>query len=160
LRTSSGRCWTNIATAFYRSPQMTQHLFCPDGCQQSSWPYLISLQSTRQGTSRCVTSSHSRQSRLPQAYNLDYTTLLIILITAPLIPGGSSGSTDIIGFLRPKFNTSIQRWRNTKYRFQEPSHTHTHTHTHTKHSMVWVREQTIPTERPPLVDEVIANFCG
>jgi hypothetical protein len=27
-------------------------------------------------------------------------------------------------------------------------------------SMVWVRERTIPTERPPLVGEVIANFCG
>jgi hypothetical protein len=27
-------------------------------------------------------------------------------------------------------------------------------------SMVWVRERTIPTERPPLVSEVIANFCG
>jgi hypothetical protein len=25
-------------------------------------------------------------------------------------------------------------------------------------SMVWVRERTTPTERPPLVDEVIANF--
>jgi hypothetical protein len=24
--------------------------------------------------------------------------------------------------------------------------------------MVWVRERTIPTERPPLVGEVIANF--
>jgi predicted membrane-bound dolichyl-phosphate-mannose-protein mannosyltransferase len=24
--------------------------------------------------------------------------------------------------------------------------------------MVWVRERIIPTERPPLVDEVIANF--
>jgi hypothetical protein len=29
-----------------------------------------------------------------------------------------------------------------------------------KISMVWVRERTIPTERPPLVGEVIANFCG
>jgi hypothetical protein len=29
-----------------------------------------------------------------------------------------------------------------------------------KNSMVWVREWTIPTERPPLVGEVIANFCG
>jgi hypothetical protein len=29
-----------------------------------------------------------------------------------------------------------------------------------KNSMVWVRERTIPTERPPLVGEVIANFCG
>jgi hypothetical protein len=28
-----------------------------------------------------------------------------------------------------------------------------------KNSMVWVRERTIPTERPPLVGEVIANFC-
>jgi hypothetical protein len=27
-------------------------------------------------------------------------------------------------------------------------------------SMVWVRERTIPTERPPLAGEVIANFCG
>jgi hypothetical protein len=27
-------------------------------------------------------------------------------------------------------------------------------------SMVWVRERTIPTERQPLVGEVIANFCG
>jgi hypothetical protein len=25
--------------------------------------------------------------------------------------------------------------------------------------MVWVRERTIPTERPPLVGEMIANFC-
>jgi hypothetical protein len=29
-----------------------------------------------------------------------------------------------------------------------------------KNSMVSVRERTIPTERPPLVDEVIPNFCG
>jgi hypothetical protein len=29
-----------------------------------------------------------------------------------------------------------------------------------KNSMVWVRERTIPTERPPLVGEVTANFCG
>jgi hypothetical protein len=29
-----------------------------------------------------------------------------------------------------------------------------------KNSMVWVRERTIPTERPPLVGKVIANFCG
>jgi hypothetical protein len=27
-------------------------------------------------------------------------------------------------------------------------------------SMVWVRERTIPTEQPPLVGDVIANFCG
>jgi hypothetical protein len=27
-------------------------------------------------------------------------------------------------------------------------------------SMVWVRERTIPTERPPLVGEAIANLCG
>jgi hypothetical protein len=26
-------------------------------------------------------------------------------------------------------------------------------------SMVWVHERTIPTEQPPLVGEVIANFC-
>jgi hypothetical protein len=27
-------------------------------------------------------------------------------------------------------------------------------------SMVWVRERTMQTERPPIVGEVIANFCG
>ena len=31
--------------------------------------------------------------------------------------------------------------------------------THT-HSVALVRERTIPTERPPPVDEVSANFCG
>jgi hypothetical protein len=29
-----------------------------------------------------------------------------------------------------------------------------------ENSVVWVRERTIQTERPPLVGEVIANFCG
>jgi hypothetical protein len=28
-----------------------------------------------------------------------------------------------------------------------------------KNSVVWVRERTIPTERPPLAGEVRANFC-
>jgi hypothetical protein len=28
-----------------------------------------------------------------------------------------------------------------------------------KNSMVWVRERTVPTERPPLVGEAIANFA-
>jgi hypothetical protein len=40
-----------------------------------------------------------------------------------------------------------------------------HTLEHTKltkktNSMVWVRERTIPAERPPLVGEVGANSCG
>jgi hypothetical protein len=29
-----------------------------------------------------------------------------------------------------------------------------------QNSMVRVRERTIPTKRPPLVGEVIVNFCG
>jgi hypothetical protein len=29
-----------------------------------------------------------------------------------------------------------------------------------KKTIVLVRERTIPTERPPLVGEVIANLCG
>jgi hypothetical protein len=32
--------------------------------------------------------------------------------------------------------------------------------TYKLNSMVWVRERTIPTERPPLVVEVITNFYG
>jgi hypothetical protein len=27
-------------------------------------------------------------------------------------------------------------------------------------SVAWVRERTLPTERPPLVGKVSANFCG
>jgi hypothetical protein len=34
------------------------------------------------------------------------------------------------------------------------------TKTKNLNSMVWVRERTIPTERPPLVGEVTDNFCG
>jgi len=38
---------------------------------------------------------------------------------------------------------------------------HTYTHTKTKlNSVALVRERTIPTERPPPVGEVSANFCG
>jgi hypothetical protein len=33
-------------------------------------------------------------------------------------------------------------------------------YTSNNNSMVWVRERTTPTERPPHVGEVIANFCG
>jgi hypothetical protein len=29
-----------------------------------------------------------------------------------------------------------------------------------QYKTLWVRERTIPTERPPLVGEVSANFCG
>jgi hypothetical protein len=29
-----------------------------------------------------------------------------------------------------------------------------------KNSMVWIHERTVPTERPPLVGEAIANFYG
>jgi hypothetical protein len=39
--------------------------------------------------------------------------------------------------------------------FPSPSRSHVKK----KNSMVWVRERTIPTEQPPLVDEVIDNFC-
>jgi hypothetical protein len=47
------------------------------------------------------------------------------------------------------------RLPNTRNKF----HSHHITNKQTD-SMVWVRERTIPTERPPLVGEVIANFCG
>jgi hypothetical protein len=41
-------------------------------------------------------------------------------------------------------------------------HIITHTHPKTKLKTPWlvVRKRTIPTERPPLVSEVSANFCG
>jgi hypothetical protein len=34
-----------------------------------------------------------------------------------------------------------------------------HTYHDIKNSVAWVRERTIPTERPPFVTEVSANFC-
>jgi hypothetical protein len=34
------------------------------------------------------------------------------------------------------------------------------THQILTYSVALVRKRTIPTERPPLVDEVSANFCG
>ena len=36
----------------------------------------------------------------------------------------------------------------------------TETDIYTLHSVALVRERTIPTERPPPVSEVSANFCG
>jgi len=42
-----------------------------------------------------------------------------------------------------------------------PSYTVNYTHAQTKlNSVVLVRKRTIPTERPPPVGEVSANFCG
>jgi hypothetical protein len=38
-------------------------------------------------------------------------------------------------------------------------HTIRISHSTQKNSVAWVRERTIPTERPPLVGEVSANFC-
>ena len=39
-------------------------------------------------------------------------------------------------------------------------HTPTRIQTKKKHPVALVRERTIPTERPPPVGEVSANFCG
>jgi hypothetical protein len=49
-------------------------------------------------------------------------------------------------------------WRNeSKIWSQSSKHTK---QTNKTSSVAWVREQTIPDERPPLVGEVSANFCG
>ena len=39
-------------------------------------------------------------------------------------------------------------------------HTPLHSQTNKTNSVALVRTRTIPTERPPLVGEVSANFCG
>jgi len=46
-------------------------------------------------------------------------------------------------------NCMAVTWRGTKY-----------CHTQKKNSVALIRERTIPTERPPPVGEVSANFCG
>jgi hypothetical protein len=46
---------------------------------------------------------------------------------------------------------NIDRW------FQIKSH---YMNMNKKHSVALVRKRTIPTELPPLVGEVSANFCG
>jgi hypothetical protein len=48
------------------------------------------------------------------------------------------------------------RWRY----FNPPPHGHDFSQVLLLSTMVWFREWNIPTERPPLVGEVIANFCG
>jgi hypothetical protein len=55
--------------------------------------------------------------------------------------------------------TSIFR-RHIWVQVNEPRNLNFTTKTKNLNSMVWVRERTIPTERPPLVGEVIANLCG
>jgi hypothetical protein len=59
--------------------------------------------------------------------------------------------------------TDMRTNTSTRY-FLHDCHTSTKSymskHTCKKNSMVWVRERTIPTERPPLVGEVIANLWG
>jgi hypothetical protein len=52
-------------------------------------------------------------------------------------------------------------WMGTdKFRLLAKGWMYANQQTKQTNSMVWVRERTIPTERPPLVGEVIANFCG
>jgi hypothetical protein len=54
-------------------------------------------------------------------------------------------------------------WISSPYALSSMSrrqHMYTNIKIYKKNSMVWVSERTIPTERPPLVVEVIANFCG
>jgi hypothetical protein len=50
--------------------------------------------------------------------------------------------------------------RTTSFESFDNVHIHMSSESIKKISMVWVRERTIPTERPPPVGEVIANFCG
>jgi hypothetical protein len=63
----------------------------------------------------------------------------------------------------------INRWNNTFWIVRRQCNLAKHGHKTARfkckiwtklNSMVWDRERTIPTERPPLVGEVIANLCG
>jgi hypothetical protein len=86
---------------------------------------------------------------------------------------GSGSWDDVLGRLQEIRHILIMM--SESHRNEIPSLTllpiyplHAHVNTHSKsnssslhyNSMVWVCERTIPTERPPLVSEVIANFCG
>jgi hypothetical protein len=58
----------------------------------------------------------------------------------------------------PTFRRNISPWSSVSN--SNPNLSHSILLEKTKlSSMVWVRERTIPTERPPLVGEVSANFC-
>jgi hypothetical protein len=49
------------------------------------------------------------------------------------------------------------KYNNSQYKHSSPCYMYFNSK---KNSLVSVHERTIPTERPPLVGEVIANFCG
>jgi hypothetical protein len=52
-------------------------------------------------------------------------------------------------------------WLRVEYALQNKQNEYINTRTKTKlNSVALVRERTIPTERPPPVGEVSANFCG
>jgi hypothetical protein len=55
------------------------------------------------------------------------------------------------------WNTTVMEWALFAFGF---SPLLKHTFRLNVDSVVWVRERTIPTERPLLVDEASANFCG
>jgi hypothetical protein len=55
----------------------------------------------------------------------------------------------------------VSFYQNAQLRILGASEHHVHHNNDLKvHQQNGFRERTIPTERPPLVGEVIANFCG
>jgi hypothetical protein len=110
---------------------------------------------------RHFTSLHTLSSR---CISVLFSHLCIGLLSG-LFPSGFPNNTVFITSRfsdTPRLSNSPSRHSNHRYKtvcslllLLPPSNKNKQTN-----SMVWVRERTIPTERPPLVNEVIANFCG
>jgi hypothetical protein len=102
---------------------------------------------------------YSRFSRLELLFFIPSSSLVVLTRLSGL---GSRPSTPLKNMVAPGIKSRIldPKPGALTTRPQRQS-IYFHTKKKTKlSSMVWVRKRTIPTERPPLVGEVIANFCG
>jgi hypothetical protein len=92
-------------------------------------------------------------------------------LTLPFSPNRTwLSSTAHPTFLFPRLKIKVKGWyfdrlswsrQNCSWCWTPSQNTASKMQTNKKtNSMVWVRERTIPTKRPPLVGEVIANFCA
>jgi hypothetical protein len=98
-------------------------------------------------------------------FNLKYFSVFFSVCAFWLVTGSAVKSTSLMQLRNNSvygalFDNRFLPWRCKQVSWwwlYDMSLAATHTHKR-KNSMVWVREWTIPTERPPLSDEVIDNF--
>jgi hypothetical protein len=115
------------------------------------WEELWNISGT--STSCSILESNTRQWR----YRLSQTARLRYMIYNKWLPYYYCGSSALCWSLRAfSVLVSIHSRQNSL----DGASDSRKAAIYTINSVAWVRKQTIPTERPPLVGEVSANFCG